>query len=197
MVSLCACSMGAAGCWALTSPPPTGTAIPELLTAILQLMPLDPAVAAPCFTMGMMKEHIDAGWKAPVKEEYKRLAAAATGAPVAFAEVRGACVWHAVSWCCGRSGKSATVALRCELYLRCLSSFALSFRAGDNALRRLSALPFTNRRRRPTPLWPRARRRFTVTCVRSVVCAEVPLPCFAAAAVHSRLPPRARSAAHS
>ena len=66
-----------------------GTAIPELLTAILQLMPLDPAVAAPCFTMGMMAEHVSAGWVAPIKDEYKRLVAESAGAPVAFAEVRG------------------------------------------------------------------------------------------------------------
>lgn len=114
------------GCWALTHPPFTGTAIPELLTAILQLMPLDPAVAAPCFTMGMMKEHIDAGWKAPIKEEYKRLTAAATGAPVAFAEVSGARV------CVVRSG----MVLRAELQISAChpsiqavpASFALSFR---------------------------------------------------------------------
>ena len=37
-----------------------GTPIPELLTAILSLLPLDPAVPAPCFTMGMMDEHINA-----------------------------------------------------------------------------------------------------------------------------------------
>jgi L-fucose mutarotase len=65
-----------------------GTNIPELLKGILQLLPLDPAVPAPCFTMAMMPMHVAAGWKAPIKDEYKAIVAEANGgAPVAFEEV--------------------------------------------------------------------------------------------------------------
>ena len=64
-----------------------GSAIPELLKAILTLLPLDPAVPAPCFTMAMMPMHIAAGWKAPIKDEYKVIVAASTGAEVGFEEV--------------------------------------------------------------------------------------------------------------
>ena len=48
-----------------------GTGVPELLRGIMQLLPLDPAVPAPCFTMAMMPMHVEAGWKAPIKDEYK------------------------------------------------------------------------------------------------------------------------------
>ena len=64
-----------------------GTGIPELLKGILQLLPLDPAVPAPCFTMQMMPMHVAAGWTAPIKDEYKAIVAEASGAPVAFEEV--------------------------------------------------------------------------------------------------------------
>jgi L-fucose mutarotase len=66
-----------------------GTGIPELLSAILTLMPLDPAVPAPAFTMEMMPMHVAAGWKAPIKDEYKKILneAAGGGGGVSVAEV--------------------------------------------------------------------------------------------------------------
>jgi len=64
-----------------------GLSIPELLKAILELFPLDPAVDAPCFTMEMMKQHVDAGWKAPIKEEYKEIVANSPNGRAPFQEV--------------------------------------------------------------------------------------------------------------
>ena len=64
-----------------------GISIPELLKAILELFPLDPAVDAPCFTMAMMKQHIDAGWKAPIKEEYKEIVTSSPNGSAPFLEV--------------------------------------------------------------------------------------------------------------
>jgi L-fucose mutarotase len=64
-----------------------GTGIPELLKGILQLLPLDPAVPAPCFTMAMMPMHIEQGWKAPIKDEYKAIVAESSGGAVNFEDV--------------------------------------------------------------------------------------------------------------
>lgn len=64
-----------------------GTGVPELLRGIMQLLPLDPAVPAPCFTMAMMPMHVEAGWKAPIKDEFKAIVAEASGAAVPFEEV--------------------------------------------------------------------------------------------------------------
>jgi L-fucose mutarotase len=49
-----------------------GTSIPELLTAIMQIMPLDPVAKAGIF-MEMMPEHKAAGWKTPVWDTYKKI----------------------------------------------------------------------------------------------------------------------------
>jgi len=58
-----------------------------MMKAILTLMPLDPAVKAPCELMQMMPQHVAAGWKTPIWEEYKQIAAAAEGKEVEFQEV--------------------------------------------------------------------------------------------------------------
>ncbi len=41
------------------------TSIPELLTAIMMLLPLDPVAKSGIF-MQMMPEHVAAGWKTPI-----------------------------------------------------------------------------------------------------------------------------------
>ena len=64
-----------------------GSGVPTMMKAILQLMPLDPAVKAPCALMAMMPEHIAAGWKTPIWAEYRAIANAAEGKEVPFEEV--------------------------------------------------------------------------------------------------------------
>ena len=56
-----------------------GTGIPELLTAIMELMPLDPVAKSGIF-MEMMPEHKAAGWKTPIWDTYKGIIVAANGA---------------------------------------------------------------------------------------------------------------------
>jgi L-fucose mutarotase len=51
-----------------------GTSIPELLTAIMSLFPLDP-VAKNTLFMEMMPEHKAAGWKTPIWDTYKGIIA--------------------------------------------------------------------------------------------------------------------------
>jgi L-fucose mutarotase len=63
-----------------------GSSIPELLAAIMKLMPLDDTVA-PCILMGMMPEHKAAGWKTPIWDTYKAVVAEGNGAAVRFEEV--------------------------------------------------------------------------------------------------------------
>jgi L-fucose mutarotase len=63
-----------------------GNSIPELLKAIMTLMPLDDTVP-PCVLMGMMPEHKAAGWKTPIWDTYKAVVAEGNGAAVAFEEV--------------------------------------------------------------------------------------------------------------
>ena len=53
-----------------------GTSIPELLTAIMALLPLDPVAKNTNF-MEKMPEHKAAGWKTPVWDVYKGINAAA------------------------------------------------------------------------------------------------------------------------
>jgi len=62
-----------------------GTGIPELLEAIMALLPLDP-VAKNTIFMEMMPEHKAAGWKTPVWDVYKGVIAAA-GEAAAVEEV--------------------------------------------------------------------------------------------------------------
>lgn len=69
------------------------TGVPELLRAIVQLMPLDPVANAGIF-MAMMPEHVAAGWRTPIWDEYKSIILEANG-PTGFEEVRRArlAVW--------------------------------------------------------------------------------------------------------
>ena len=62
-----------------------GTSIPELLTAIMALTPLDPVAKSGIF-MQMMPEHVAAGWKTPIWDTYKGIILAANG-PTEFEEV--------------------------------------------------------------------------------------------------------------
>ena len=64
------------------------TGVPELLRAIVQLMPLDPVANAGIF-MAMMPEHVAAGWRTPIWDEYKSIILEANG-PTGFEEVRRA-----------------------------------------------------------------------------------------------------------
>jgi L-fucose mutarotase/ribose pyranase (RbsD/FucU family) len=48
-----------------------GSDLPSLLKATLSLLPLD-ETEAPCMLMGMMPEHIAAGWKTPIWDTYKQ-----------------------------------------------------------------------------------------------------------------------------
>ena len=57
-----------------------GTSIPQLLEAILQLFPLDP-VAKNFLFMEMMPEHVAMGWKTPIWQVYKDVAAKAGTTP--------------------------------------------------------------------------------------------------------------------
>ena len=52
-----------------------GSGIPELLTAIMKLFPLDPVAKNTVF-MAMMPEHVAAGWKTPIWAEYTKIIAA-------------------------------------------------------------------------------------------------------------------------
>ncbi len=61
------------------------TGIPELLRAIMTLLPLDPVAPAGIF-MQMMPEHVAAGWKTPVWATYKAIIVDANG-PTGFEEV--------------------------------------------------------------------------------------------------------------
>jgi L-fucose mutarotase len=64
-----------------------GVSIPELLTAILQLLPLDGAVEHPCALMAVMPQHKAAGMKTPVWDVYKSIVNKAEGRVVPFEEV--------------------------------------------------------------------------------------------------------------
>ncbi len=61
-----------------------GIPIPVLLDAILSVLPLD-ETAPPCVLMGMMPEHVAAGWKTPIWETYKDIANRREGREVPFA----------------------------------------------------------------------------------------------------------------
>ena len=63
-----------------------GTAIPELLKAILTLMPLD-ETAPPCALMGVAPEHKALGWTTPVWDTYRTIVTAGNGKAVEFQEV--------------------------------------------------------------------------------------------------------------
>jgi L-fucose mutarotase len=49
-----------------------GSGIPELLTAVMKLLPLDPVAKNGIF-MEMMPEHKAAGWKTPIWDVYKTI----------------------------------------------------------------------------------------------------------------------------
>ena len=49
-----------------------GNDIPNILNAVLQLLPLD-ETAPPAMVMGMMQEHKDAGWRTPIWQVYKKV----------------------------------------------------------------------------------------------------------------------------
>jgi len=50
--------------------------IPELLKAVMSVLPLDPVAPSGIF-MAMMPEHVAAGWKTPIWAEYKSVILAA------------------------------------------------------------------------------------------------------------------------
>ena len=83
------------------------TGVPELLRAIVQLMPLDPVANAGIF-MAMMPEHVAAGWRTPIWDEYKSIILEANG-PTGFEEVRRArlAVWQRPRLMMMRMGLSA------------------------------------------------------------------------------------------
>ena len=60
------------------------------MAAVLKLMPLDPT-CPPCGLMGMMEEHVAAGWITPVRgSEHSATTAAAAAAPAAAAAAAAA-----------------------------------------------------------------------------------------------------------
>jgi len=63
-----------------------GHSIPDLLNGVLQLLPLDDT-CPPCALMQVMPEHVDAGIKTPIWDEYRRIVNRSEGRAVEFEEV--------------------------------------------------------------------------------------------------------------
>ncbi len=85
-----------------------GIPIPVLLDAILRVLPLD-ETAPPCVLMGMMPEHVEAGWKTPIWETYKEIANRHEGREVPFEEVERFAFYERAkkAYCVIATGESA------------------------------------------------------------------------------------------
>jgi len=63
-----------------------GSDAPTVLRAITKLLPLDPTCSPVAF-MALMPEHAAAGWKTPIKAEYKKIAEEAEGREIVCTEI--------------------------------------------------------------------------------------------------------------